>query len=242
MHRRAGTVGEASGNRPPRSEIPSRLSKADQIYASLKQAIISGELPPATPIDKNELCARFGVSRLPVTTAVNRLAYEGLVLIEPQRGSYVAKIQLDDVIQWMTARRALEVEIAEECARRLSQDAIDQFGRNLRYQQAAVDGADVAGFMEIDVGFHRLLVEGLAAWRLGEILDSLRSHLDRVRRLLLPEPGRMEATLAEHRAIAEAIAARRPEAAGRSMRAHLDAVLDRLVAFERGQPDFFGTT
>jgi DNA-binding GntR family transcriptional regulator len=241
MHRRARLDRAAAGKNRRESDAPGRLSKADQIYLSLKKAIISGELLPAAAIDKNELCDRFGVSRLPVTTAVNRLAYERLVLIEPQRGSYVAKIQLDDVIQWMSARRALEVEISEEAARRLSPETIEELGRNLRYQQAALEGNDVAGFMQIDVAFHHLLVEGLEAWRLGEILDSLRSHLDRVRRLLLPEPGRMEATIAEHRAIAEAIAARRAKSAGQAMRAHLDAVLDRLIAFERGQPDFFGT-
>src|SRR3954451_19936756 len=113
MHRRARVITGTSGQSRPGREPPARLSKADQIYVSLKNAIISGELLPAATIDKSELCTRFGVSRLPVTTAVNRLAYEGLVLIEPQRGSYVAKIQLDDVIQWMSARRALEVEIAE---------------------------------------------------------------------------------------------------------------------------------
>src|SRR5262249_13927079 len=150
------------------------------------------------------------------------------------------KIQLDDVIQWMTARRAIEVVIAEESARRLSQGTIDQLGRNLRYQQAAVDGSDLTGFMEIDVAFHRLLVEGLAAWRPRQILELLRSHLDRVRRLLLPEPGRMDATVAEHRAIVEAIAARHALSAGEAMQAHLDAVLDRLIEFERGRPDFFG--
>jgi DNA-binding FadR family transcriptional regulator len=103
-----------------------------------------------------------------------------------------------------------------------------------------MEGNDLAGFMEIDVAFHQLLLEGLEAWRLGEILDSLGSHLDRVRRLLLPEPNRMASTIAEHRAIADAIGARRANAAGRAMHTHLDAVLDRLIAFERGQPEFFG--
>jgi len=240
MHRRARVESAVGERSRPQREPPGRLSKADQIYLALKHAIISGELLPAASIDKNELCARFGVSRLPVTTAVNRLAYEGLVLIEPQRGSYVAKIQLDDVVQWMTARRAIEVEITEEAARRASAASIEELGRNLRYQQAALEGNGLAGFMQIDVAFHRLLVECLQAWRLGEILDGLRSHLDRVRRLLLPEPGRMGSTLAEHRAIADAIAARRAKAAGQAMHGHLDAVLDRLIAFERGQPDFFG--
>jgi hypothetical protein len=75
LQRAAGTIaGEA------------RLAKADQVHLVLKQAITQGELLPGTAIDKAALCLRFGVSRLPVTTALNRLAYEGLVLIEPQGG------------------------------------------------------------------------------------------------------------------------------------------------------------
>ena len=96
-----------------------RLSKADRIYLAVKQAIVRGELTPGAAIDKSALCDRFAVSRLPVTTAINRLAYEGLILIERQKGSYVARIRLDDVLQWMMVRRAVEAEVAAEAARRL---------------------------------------------------------------------------------------------------------------------------
>ena len=96
-----------------------RLSKADQVHLALKQAIIRGELLPGAAIDKSALCLRFGVSRLPVNTAIHRLAYEGLLRIEPQRGSYVSRIRLDDVRQWMMTRRAIEAEVAAEAARRL---------------------------------------------------------------------------------------------------------------------------
>ncbi len=217
-----------------------RLSKADRVHGVLKQAIIRGDLPPGAAIDKPALCERFGISRLPVTTAVNRLAYEGLVLIEPQKGSFVARIQLHDVLQWMTARRAIEAEMAGEAARRLGPEGTEALRQNLRYQEAAIGGDDFDGFLQLDVAFHRQLGDGLGFHRLTEILDALRTHLDRVRRLLLPEPGRMTTTLAEHRAIMEAIEARKPAAAGRAMRRHLDVVIERLEAYERKHPEFFG--
>jgi DNA-binding GntR family transcriptional regulator len=91
-------------------------SKVDQAYLALKRAIVSGALAPETPIDKNEWCATFEVSRLSITTAINRLAFERLVVVEPQRGSYVAKISLEDVRQWMLMRRALEIEVVAVCA------------------------------------------------------------------------------------------------------------------------------
>lgn len=217
-----------------------RRSKGELVYAALKAAIISGELAPGVPIDKAAICDEFRVSRLPVTTAINRLAYEGLVLIEPQRGSFIAPIRLGDVVEWMRARRALEVEVVGECARRAAPETFRTLERNLSYQQAAIAGSDYAMFMQMDVAFHSLLATSVGLDRIGEILDSLRSHLDRVRRLLLPEPGRMEDTLAEHRSIADALARRDARKAEQAMRRHVQTVLERLVAFERVHPDFFG--
>ncbi len=129
------------------------LSKADQVHLALKQAITRGEVPPGAAIDKTALCLRFGVSRLPVTTAIHRLAYEGLVLIEPQKGSYVSRIRLDDVLQWMMARRAIEAEVAAEAARRLPAEAAEALARNLRYQEAAVESA---GFRRLPRSRRRL--------------------------------------------------------------------------------------
>lgn len=231
-----GRVGRPSARQ---TSADGRLSKADQVHVALKQAIIRGELQPGMAIDKSELCLRFGVSRLPVTTAIHRLAYEGLVLIEPQKGSYVSRIRIGDVLQWMMTRRAIEAELAAEAARRLSAESRDFLVLNLRYQEAAVAGEDFDGFLELDITFHHLLTDGQL--RIAETLDALRVHLDRVRRLLLPEPGRMAATVAEHEAIMEAIVAGKPRTADKAMRGHLAAVMAGLVAFERDHPDFFAT-
>jgi GntR family transcriptional regulator, rspAB operon transcriptional repressor len=227
-------------SRAPDFLVTTRLSKADLVYSALKGVIISGELPPGVPIDKNEICARLQVSRLPVTTAINHLAYEGLVLIEPQRGSFVAPIKLDDVVQWMQARRALEVEVVRECARHRTPEMLQVLERNLLYQQAAIGGSDFAAFLQMDIAFHDLLTSSVGLRRIGEILDSFRPHLDRVRRLLLPQAGRMESTLSEHRAIVEALASRNGRKAEQAMQNHLQSVLEHLIAFERDHPDFFG--
>jgi DNA-binding GntR family transcriptional regulator len=217
----------------------SRGSKADQIYEALKLAIISGEIAPASVIDKNEIAARFRVSRFPVTTAINRLAYERLVVIEPQRGSFVSLLRLGDIREWMIARRALETEVAILCARDLDTRAIENLERNLRYQETGVRSGDLTGFHDLDMAFHRQMVHGLRLYRVDETLESIRSHVDRVRRLLLPAPGRMASTYDEHLAIFRAIQARDAEAAAKAMRTHIDGVLDMLSSFEHEHPQFF---
>jgi GntR family transcriptional regulator, rspAB operon transcriptional repressor len=214
-------------------------SKVDQAYAALKRAIVSGALAPDSPIDKNEWCATFEVSRLSVTTAINRLAFEGLVVVEPQRGSYVARIHLEDVRQWMLMRRALEVEVVGVCAADMSDDAISTLGQNLAYQKAAITSGDLEGFHELDTRFHRRMTEVLGLARVGEVLDPIRTHLERVRRTLLPEPGRLEGTFREHEAIHRAIAAREPDRAKGEMANHLDRVSRELHSFVARHPGFF---
>ncbi|MCC2103866.1 MAG: GntR family transcriptional regulator [Hyphomicrobiales bacterium] len=207
-----------------------RTSKADQVYTEIKEAILSGALAPGGAIDKLALCAKLGVSRFPVTAAINRLAFERLVVIEPQHGSFVAKIAANDVREWMMIRRALEAEIAAEAARGLPADAQREIERNLRYQQAAAEAGDVAGFYVLDVEFHKLIVDGLALRHAREILDGLRSHLERVRRIALSPPGRLPSAHAEHKRIFEAILSGKGADAAVAMRAHLD---ETTATFER---------
>jgi DNA-binding GntR family transcriptional regulator len=233
------SIGRGSGIAVAAEGRGGRESKVERAYLALKLAIVSGALAPKTPIDKNEWCVRSGVSRLSITTAVNRLAFERLVVVEPQRGTYVAKIHLEDVKQWMLMRRALEMEVVAACATSTSPQAIEELGRNLAYQEAAIKSRDLQGFHELDTRFHRLMADGLGLARISEVLDPIRTHLERVRRTLLPEPGRMQGTFAEHRAIHRAIAARRPDLARDEMADHLDRVSRELNVFVMRHPDFF---
>jgi len=76
---------------------PTKLESRSRPIAISRKSILSGALEPGGAIDKLALCERLGVSRFPVSSAINRLAYERLVTIEPQHGSFVAKISVDDV-------------------------------------------------------------------------------------------------------------------------------------------------
>jgi DNA-binding GntR family transcriptional regulator len=225
----------------PAPSTQDRRSKADQVYLLLKNAIVTGEMLPGAAISKHEICEKLGMSRLPVTTAIERLSHERLVLIEPQKGSFVARISLDDVKQWMLARRALESEVASEAALRMPRAALDQLRLNLHYQHAAMEAEDHAGFVDLDGAFHQLLINGLDIPRVEEILGSLRAHLGRIRMMTSPEPGHNESTIAEHQAVFDAIADHDPERAAKAMRQHLDAVLERAVALEREHPNFFAS-
>jgi DNA-binding GntR family transcriptional regulator len=214
-------------------------SKAGQVYGAVKEAILSGALEPGAPIDKPALCDRLGVSRFPVSAAISRLAFEQLVFVEPQHGSFVARISADDVRERLFIRRALEGEIAAEAARRLDLAGRSALEENLREATEAVEAGDRTKFYALDVGFHAALTSHLGLDRSGEVLDGLRAHLERVRRLLMLPPGRMQATLSEHGAIVEAILSADPRRARASMEAHIGAMTTMVENFARERPELF---
>ena len=214
-------------------------SKADQVYAQVKESILSGALPPGSSIDKMALCQQLNVSRFPVSAAINRLAYERLVVIEPQHGSFVARLATSDMREWMMIRRALEIEIVGELALDVPEEARSGLGRNMRYQQVACDAADASGFYTLDVEFHRLLVGALGFRQAVEILEGLRSHLERLRRLLLAPPDRMIEACAEHRRIVAAMEAGDRAGAQEAMRTHLDQTTRLFENFAVQFPNLF---
>jgi DNA-binding GntR family transcriptional regulator len=229
-----------SGFRDP--EPSPRSSKASHVYDTIKEAILSGELAPGTAIDKTALCDRLGMSRFPVTTAVNRLSFEKLVVIEPQHGSFVSRISIRDVREFMMIRRALEAEIAAQAAALRPTGLVEELERSLRYQAAAAEARDYAGYYRLDVGFHRLIVQALGLEHAAEVLDRLLSHLERVRRLLMAPAGRPQATYAEHRRISEAIAAGDSLGATAAARAHLEATTAMFETFAKDHPALFAET
>ncbi len=216
-------------------------SKAGQVYDAVKEAILSGELEPGQAIDKLALCEKLGVSRFPVSAAISRLAFERLVRIEPQHGSFVAPISAEGVRENLFVRRALEGEIAAEAAARLDEEARADLAANLEEADEAAREADRPRFYALDVGFHALLTQHLELHRSEEILDGVRQHLERPRRLLMSPPGRMQRTLAEHRAIFAAIATRRPEAARAAMTAHIAVVAETFEALAKAKPGLFAS-
>lgn len=214
-------------------------SKADAVYGELKEAILSGALEPGRPIDKNVICGRLGVSRFPVSAAVARLAYERLVDVAPQHGSFVSRISIDDVRDRLFVRSALEGEIAAEAARRMSRSDKDALAANLGESKRAVTLDDRAMFYTADVAFHQLLAVGLGMARAAEILDGLQVHLERARRLLMSPPGRIRRVLGEHEAIVSAIEIGDPEAARAAMKAHLGMTAELLETIARQRPEMF---
>ncbi len=214
-------------------------SLAQRVYGSLKEAILDLTLRPGAILRKGEVCETLGVSRSPVSEAVARLATEALVEVVPQAGTFVAKLSMDEVREGAFLREALELAAVEEVARAATQEQLRELRRNLRLQEALVADGDQAGFYAADARFHETVLGLTGHRRLPGLSRTAWVHVDRARRLLLPEPGRIGETLEEHRAILAALEAQDPEGARAALRTHLRQVVTRLERLAEGQPELF---
>ncbi|RDV02117.1 GntR family transcriptional regulator [Undibacter mobilis] len=213
-----------------------RGGTVQRIQDVIRDAIVRLEMRPGEAIDKNALCERLNVSRFPVSEALGRLAEEGFVVVLPQRGTMVSRIDLAACRQAMFIRRALECEAVRYVAPGISDDLIQKFRKLLAGQQRAMAGNDRNTFHALDLAFHALLLETLGYDRVTAAVDAARANLDRMR-LFLCTPVRQHETFAEHEQIFAALSARQPEESAKAMSNHLDEVMSELEDFAKAHPE-----
>jgi DNA-binding GntR family transcriptional regulator len=222
---------------PGRTRSP-RTNVGELIADALRREIVALRMRPGETLDKGELAERFGVSRFPVSEALNQLRTEGLVEIRPQSGSCVSHIRLSDMEQDLLMRRALEAEIVERLALLDDPRVVEDLKRNLRYQRTAIEADDSDGFHELDLAFHDALAAALSYPRLRATVEKLRLSLDRARRLV-GSTRRLTATLREHEAIVDGLEQRDAQLARRAMTAHIDTTTEELRAYAARNAEIF---
>lgn len=210
---------------------------APQVFEWLREAIISLDLAPGTPLVRAELAERFDLSQTPVRDALMQLSQEGLVDIFPQHATLVSRIDLHSAEQAQFLRRAIELEVVRTLA--LAGDA----GLHARLTsmvdvQAALASSSAEEFIAADQAFHRAMYEAAGAPDLYELVRRRSGHLDRLRRLDLPTAGNAERVVSDHRRIVDALVSGDSDAAQAALRAHLSGTLGRVADIRLRHPEY----
>jgi DNA-binding GntR family transcriptional regulator len=210
-----------------------------QAYRAIREAIIVAELEPGQRLSENELAERLAVSRTPIREALIRLRDERLVQIVPQLGTFVTRISTAAVEDAQFIRESLECAAVRLAATRASSADLAALDAFVRRQAEVVEHGDYERFAVLDDEFHAALCE-LAdrpvAW---EVAQRVKGHLNRVRRLSLPQPNYLDEMVSEHRSVLEAMVQRDPDGAEATLRHHLRMVLSALPMIRSEHPEYF---
>ena len=209
------------------------------IYADLRAELVSLERLPGEPISEVELTKSYGFSRTPVREALRKLADEGLVEIFPQSGTFAARIPLAALPETIVIRKALEETSARLAAERARRSQIIVLLAELERQREASRAGDRDAFHQADEAFHGAIAEAAGYRGIWTLVEQVKVHVDRYRRLTLPQEGRMTRAIREHSAVATAIESGDGARAAQAMGVHLDGLLADIPDIRRLNPDYF---
>jgi GntR family transcriptional regulator, rspAB operon transcriptional repressor len=212
---------------------------AARIYADLRSELMSLQRRPGDAISEAEIALAHGVSRTPVREAILKLSDDGLVEIFPQSGIFVSRIPLGALPEAIVIRKSLEETTARFAAERATSSQILKLRSILERQREADAATDREAFHQADEAFHATIAEIAGYPGIWTLIQQVKIHVDRYRRLTLPQTGRMAEVIAEHEPILTAIEARDPVGAGTAMGRHLERLLADISATQNINPEFF---
>jgi DNA-binding GntR family transcriptional regulator len=217
--------------------VDRRRAIVPQIYEALRDAIVRVAVLPGQAISETEMAAGFGVSRTPIREALIRLADEGLIDIYPQAGTFVSRIDLAAVREAQFVRQTLETAVAMQAASVAMGTGV--FDSILDRQERAIRDQDFPAFFASDEDLHRKVFELAGHGQSWRLVQSAKSHLDRVRQLERPAESTLLEMLRQHRAIAAAIRDGDVAAAAEVVREHSTVILGVTPALSAKYPDLF---
>lgn len=201
------------------------------VYATLFDRIVSGELEAGARLKEIALSEEFGISRTPVRDALRQLANDGLAEIVPAQGARVVGFSADDVEDVYDIRMALELL------------ALDLGGEALRLQpltalreeiQRADKENDLQAHIEIDARLHRYVVESTGRRYLLHVYDEMGRLMQRFRHLGFRDDAVLKRATTEHAELIDALLVRDIAAARRILEAHIrNSKLSALAQLHR---------
>jgi DNA-binding GntR family transcriptional regulator len=229
--------GEASAS--GQGERLRRVSVSQQIQESLRARIVSLELAPGQGLSRSEIAAHYGVSQTPVRDALMKLEEEGLLDIYPQSKTEVSRIDVDQARETQFLRLSLELEVTRRLAQKKDPSATAAARRILGLQKEALADGDLGLFANLDRRFHASLCEAGGVGGLWALVASRSGHIDRLRNLNLPDPGKPANILHYHGLILDTIESGDTAAAETAVRDHLSGTLDAVDQIVARHPEYF---
>ncbi len=148
-----------------------RQSIGDQVFEQIKQQILDNEWKSGEKIpSENEMAALFGVSRITVRQALQKLAALGLIETRLGEGSFIkdatpgismnqlipmAYLNNNSLLQILEYRKIIEGNVAELAASKAGPDDLKKLEDAYLLMEKVKD--DLVKFSDADLNFHLLL-------------------------------------------------------------------------------------
>lgn len=185
---------------PSQSGVHKRSLLRDNVYESLRDAIVNGTLAPGERLKDPQLEEWLGVSRTPIREALLRLERAGLVVTQPGRATTVAPYDLASTISAQQVAAAMHELAARLAVPVIEAGQIEAMSVANRAFASALDAADAEAALDADDAFHAVFVAASGNPMIAEVLEQTSPMLRRVERMRFSSAAARE-SVAQHDAV-----------------------------------------
>ena len=201
----------------------------DVVFENLRGAIVEGKLKPGQRLMEVQLAEQLGVSRTPVREAIRKLELEGLVVMIPRKGAYVANMSLKDVIDVLEIRASLEGLAASLAAERITDEDIKKLESIVEEFNDSINESDVEALLRKDVEFHECIFKSTNNKKLHQLINSLWEQVYRFRVTYISDYDSTVNIVEEHKMILDAIKRRDSKLAKQSAMQHIQTAENFMI-------------
>jgi GntR family transcriptional regulator, rspAB operon transcriptional repressor len=192
-----------------------------EVYQRLREAILSVTFRPGQAISENEIADMLQVSRTPIREALQRLANEELIHVVPQRGTFVARLDLGRIREALFMREAIECAALARIQSALAKAELQELQGIVADHRHAARSNDLKLILAADDAFHRTLLKIAGVPGTWRYVCEAREMHRRVRALSRMEYDSVRRSVAQHASIVADLAAGRTSLAIEHMRGHI---------------------
>lgn len=226
---------------PAASPSLRRFTLTEQIVEWLSSRIISGDLAAGSPLNEVELAETLGCSRSPLREALRILALEGLVVINPGRGTLVSALDPHVAGEFYDTRALLESEATRLAVAAISPVEIARLNDIFAELSAAEQDGRIDDYQNRNADFHTTLYEACPNRTLVELVRNIWRRCLRYGQLLRHDRPRLTASIKRKQELLQRITRRDADAAAEIMRTIvLGGKDDVLRALTDGADDPYG--
>ncbi|MGO4250235.1 GntR family transcriptional regulator [Paenarthrobacter sp. RAF54_2] len=204
-------------------------ARAEQVYQLVLEGIVTGTFAQGGRLRERELSDMYGVSRIPVREAIQRLEQDGFVATFPRRGAVVRQLTLTDVNELFDVRLCLETFAARMAATRVAEGhSAGRLEELMEASNAAIDEDRADDVALISAELHAEIVR-LSGNRL--LIESVKPLFGRMRWIFgLAHNRSNELQRDEHKELCNAILKGRPDLAYSLAYTHIELGREPVLA------------
>ena len=177
----------------------------DVVFENLRGAILEGKLKSGQRLMEVQLAEQLGVSRTPIREAIRKLELEGLVLMLPRKGAYVADMSFKDLIDVLEIRATLEGLAASLASERRRDEDIKGLEKLAKEFEDSVKNGDIESVLKKDIEFHEYIFSLANNNKLYQLINSIWEQVHRFRVMYVSDYEASLSLVDEHNKILQAI-------------------------------------